>query len=461
MTTLTDAWLDAHRIETAALADEPLIALEHVEAEVRSLVARLADPEKAALLGAEVPRGILLHGSPGIGKTHTARNLAKRLGEMPVYEVVADELTGAIVRELFAALGARHVRSILVVDEVDLVGAQRADADAGTRRTLAALLTALDGLRTAAGVLVIAASSRPEWELDDALLRAGRLGFRIEIGYPGTADRAALLAHFLRGRPLTDDIDLPMLAERTPGWTPAELKAACADAAGLVMADGRDAIGSVDLLAALERAGCVEPAREEDPPLDRPMLRRVCIHEAAHMVVGAVVHGRDHIRSIRIGPESGTARFGSPGGSGEQEMDEHALRGALVVGLAGFAGERELLGGAVLGHDQDVEYATALARRLVAAGLQPSVPPLRLEGPERATAAGSRLVDAVAALMFEAREIAASVVAGRAAAVTAVADRLEAEAVRGLSVSPRPRSVEIDPAMVVDLLPEREAREPG
>lgn len=461
MPTVTDAWLDDHRVDPARLADEPLIGLGHVEAELRSLVARLAEPEKAAAMGADVPRGILLHGPPGIGKTHTARSLARRLGDIPLYEVVADELTGALVRQLFGLLAARHPRSILVVDEIDLVGGERSEADAGVRRTLAALLTALDGLRTAAGVLVVGASSRPAWELDAALLRSGRLGFTIELVPPDAEDRAALLRHFLSGRPLAGAIDHTALAALTDDWTPADLKAACADAAGLALAAGHDAIAEPDLLEALRRAGRVVPSPRSYPPLDAVTLHRVCVHEAGHLVAGVLLHGTDWLREVTIGDGAGTVAFGPPDRPiGDYTEDEARL--ALVTAFAGTAAERALLGAASLAHRRDVEGAAGLAYRLVTGGLQPSVPPLG--GPDRIverSAAASRAVDATEALLAAARESAAELVGQHRELVEQAAEHLEAEALRGLEADRRRPSVVLDPGPLLATVGLQAAAEPA
>ena len=448
MPTLTDVWLDAHRVDPATLAAEPLVGLAHVATEVRSLVARLRDPIRAAALGADVPRALLLHGPPGIGKTHTARHLAREIGDdIPVYEVVADELSGPLIRALFAALNARHPRSILILDEVDLVGADRSEADAGVRRTLGALLGALDGIRVGGGVLVVAASNRPAWDLDPALLRAGRLGFTIEIGYPEAAEREALLRQFLAGRPLDGEPPYAALVARTDRWTPAALRAACADAAGLALADGRDRIRPGDLERALERGGRVvaEPEPAPEPPFDEGAVRRVAVHEAGHAVVGTLLQGVAWLHSIRIGEEGGETHFGT----GRPRTEDEA-RASLIVGFAGLAAERTILGGALEGSAlPDVAFASSTAIRLAVAGLEDDAPPINVHNAAfEATPPAGRLAETAARMLERARAGAALLVARHSRVIEEVADALAAAAIPLLAVSPRPVSVEIDLAVI-------------
>ena len=443
MSTVTDTWLDAHRIDPTWLAEAPLIGIDHVEDEVASLVARLADPAKAERLGAEIPRSVLLHGRPGIGKTHTARALARRLGGLPVYEVGADELSAPVVRALFTALGGRHERSLLVIDEIDLVGGDRSEADADARRTLAALLTALDGLQTAAGILVIAATSQATWDLDPALLRAGRLGFIIEIAPPDEPTRRDLLAHFLTGRPLAADVNLAPLAAMTRGSTPADPRAACVDAAGIAVAGGHDTIEQGDLVAAFERAGRVVPA--PDPgPVNAAALWRVCVHEAGHVLAGSVVHGVASIWEVAIGPASGSVSIG-PGREPDETLDEANAAHAITSLFAGFVAERVVFGAASLAHTDDIEAATDVARRIVEGGLDPSMPPIDI-GLRwiNGTSIADRVVTAVAAHLSAGRERAVGIVLRYAPLVTVIAERLREEALPELAADPHRAPVQID-----------------
>lgn len=443
MATVTDTWLDEHRVQQADLVDAPLIGIAHVEAEIRSLTARLADPARAELLGAEVPRSILLHGQPGAGKTHTARALALQLGDLPVYEVGADELTGPLVRSLFAALSTRHERCMLVVDEIDLVGGDRTEADAGAKRTLAALLTALDGLRAAAGILVVAATSQATWTLDPALLRAGRLGFVVEILLPDEATRRALLEHFLATRPLAPGTDVAPLAAAAFGTTPADLRALCIDAAGIALAAGRDHIGQDDLVAALGRRGRVLPEFPDPGPVDTAALARVCAHEAGHILVGSLLHGPSWLESVYIGTHAGSVTFAHRT-LGNDAITEGVARDAIATLLGGLAGERVLTGEATLAHLNDVEAATDLARRLVERGHVPSVPPIELDGWLRGTALAGRLADGVAALLTDGRDRAISLVGRHPDLAAEVARHLAAEAIPLLEADRRRVPVAID-----------------
>lgn len=439
---VNEAFLAAHRVDTSSLEAGPLIGMGHVEGEIASLAARLSDPERAARLGAEVPRSVLLLGPAGIGKTHSARALAVRLGGLPVYEVGADELTGPVVRALFAGLDARHPRSMLVIDEIDLVGGERSESDAASRRVLAALLTALDGLRPASGVLLVAATSQTTWDLDPALLRAGRLGFSVELRHPDQAARAEMMAFFLSGRPLAPDVDVAPLAEATGGCTPADLRAACADAAGIALSSGREWIAQEDLLAALERRGRVVPEEPEPEPVDPSLLRRVSVHESGHLVAGSLL-GVGRLVSVEIGAYGGSVVFGDP--TGEAPLDERAERDSIATSLAGIASERILLGSAAISQGHDVRAALASARRIVEIGSAGGLPPMDMDASWLdGTAPRDRMADAVAALMSEGRERAAALLAGHRAALAQVADRVQAEAARRLSENARRRSVVLD-----------------
>lgn len=418
-----ETWLDTHRVDPATLADEPLISLPHIETELRSLVARLTEPERAARLGASVPTAILLHGPVGGGKTHTARTLARRLGSIPVYELGADELTPERIHALFGLLRARHPRCVLVIDEIDLVAGQRDRARGDERGTLAALLTELDGLRPAGGVFLVAATSGWVDELDPAIRRAGRIGFTLQIVLPDAEGRRRLLDHFLSGRPLADDVDLEALGARTVGSTPAELRQLCVDAAGLALADDADAIGQAHLLRAIDRDGVIAPPPPPREPVDPVALHRVAVHAAGEALAIALLLGVPWLADADIRPTGGAVVAAPP--EGVPWMTEQELRAGMVVAFAGTAAERLVLGGAAP-NPNDARRAVRLARDVVEAGLDPNVPPIDVTTPAfTGSPLAERVIDAMASLLMAARERALAILAPHQGTVLALADWFE------------------------------------
>jgi cell division protease FtsH len=162
----TPEWLESHRVDVAALRRADVVGIGHALAEIDALSARLREPERAAAMGLTPPRGILLWGDPGLGKTLCARYLAASLGDaVPFYEVSADELTPDRIRGSLRHLAAAHPRSVLYVDEIDTIGMSRdyGGHDPETRMRLTSLLAALDGLTATDGPVVIASSNRPPY----------------------------------------------------------------------------------------------------------------------------------------------------------------------------------------------------------------------------------------------------------------------------------------------------------
>ena len=268
---------------------------------------------------------------------------------------------------------------------------------------------------------------------------------------PDEATRARLLEHFLAGRPLAADVDVAVLAAATSNATPADLRAACADAAGIALARGRDDISQEDLREAIERRGHVLPVPEEPSPLDAAQLRRVCVHVAGHALVGAVLHGPDRLTTVEVGPDAGTVEF--DGAGSEDDLDEGSVRDRIAVLMAGFGAERVVLGSSTLAHGSDIRTAGRLARDLVGRGLVHGVPPIDLdEAWVRGTATRDRLVDMAAALAAEARERAAAVLGTHREALAQVTHLLEEEARPRLAADTARRPVAIHlPALRAEL----------
>ena len=305
-------WLEAHRLHLARpVARAEIVGIGHVMQALESLVGLLRDPARGAAMGARAPRGILLWGDPGVGKTLSARYLAGAVGNLPMYEVAADELSPARVRGLFGHLAAAHARCILYLDEVDLIALNRSTElhSEGTRATLVALLAALDGLRDTAGPILVASSNRSPYELDPALLRAGRIGYHVRFGLPSAAERRELLEVFLRGRPLEPDVDPAALAAYALRATPASLAQAVDDAAGGAIARGAARIGQADLVVAIARAGEIEPEEGEGGSEGARAL--AALHEAGHVAVAVALRGPAWVTRVRLDPRGGRSTVGS------------------------------------------------------------------------------------------------------------------------------------------------------
>jgi len=365
--TFSATWLEAHRVDISSLRRTNIVGIGHVLTEVDALVARLRAPDRAAAMGLEPPRGILLHGGPGLGKTLTARYLAASLGpDVPFYEVSADELTPERIRGALRHLAATQPRSVLYADEIDTIGMARdyAGHDPETRMRLTALLAALDGLTATNGPVVIASSNRPPEMLDGALIRSGRLGFKVRFDPPDEDERVALLNLFARAIPSQPDIDWRHAARLTRGKSPADLRQIVEDAASLALAADRDAIDNGDVLAAVRRDGVIEP----EPEGAAEVRRRVAIHESGHVAVCVALRGASWVYSVRLAVVDGHTAFGQEDIPRAMRPDDEN-RDALIAAFGGIAAERAILGEASSAGGSDVSTATAIALERVNAGL--------------------------------------------------------------------------------------------
>jgi cell division protease FtsH len=423
------AWLERHRVDVSTLRRTDIVGIGHVLREIDGLVARFREPERAAAMGLEPPRGILLWGDPGTGKTLSARHLAASLGAgIPFYEVSADELTPDRVRGALRHLAATHPRSVLYLDEVDTFGMFR-DHDGHspeTRLLLTATLAALDGLVATDGPLVVAASNRAPRSLDPALVRPGRLGFAIEFGLPDEEEREQLLALFARPLPVAEELDWRDAAKLTRYRTPADLRGIVADAASIAFAVGHAAVGPDDVANALRRNGHVEP--EPEPEIARPALRRrLAVHEAGHVAVAVTLRGPAWVHAVRIRQSDGETSLGSEGSRDDRRADDES-RDSLVVAFGGIAAERAILGEPSSGGRDDIELVTGLALDRFATGVTDGRAPLDLDAfglnlPEAIKdAAGTAVVAQVGA----ARERAIAIVATNVAAIGRFAEVLDA-----------------------------------
>jgi cell division protease FtsH len=376
--------VDAER-PTTRFAD--VAGYEGVKREIIEVVDFLRRPERFRLAGAIAPRGVLMVGPPGTGKTFLARAVAGE-AEVPFLSV-----TGSSFVEMFVGVGAARVRdlfaearkltpAIVFIDEIDAIGQRRSGGGAMVsheerEQTLNQLLAEMDGFDPAEGIVVLAATNRPD-VLDPALLRPGRFDRQVVVPLPTQAERAAILAIHARGKQLAGDVDLEVVARATPGFSGADLANLVNEAAMFAVREDRVVLGARDFDGARDRIllGLSQGANALLPDEQRA----VAIHEAGHALVAALSEHADPVAKITILPAGQ-----SLGATHQLPVDERHLlseaylRDALAVRLGGRAAELVVLGEGSTGAANDLVEATQLALRMVRDyGLSPVVGPVGL-----------------------------------------------------------------------------------
>lgn len=398
---------------------DDVAGIDEVKSEVNEIVDFLKNPDKYTQLGAKPPKGVLLEGSPGTGKTLLARATAGE-AEVPFFSASASEFIEMIVgvgaqrvRELFEE--ARKVApSIIFIDEIDTIGRARSSAQAmggsdEREQTLNQILTEMDGFEGTEGVVVMAATNRSD-VLDPALTRSGRFDRKITVSSPDVVGREQILEVHTRKKPLADDVDLEQVAKSTPGLTGADLATLANEAAILAAKRDDQKIYAEDFTNALEKVQ-LGVARAVVMPEEERL--RTAYHEAGHALMGMLRPGADPVRRISIVPRGralgvtvstpDTDRYG---------YDAEYLRGRIMGALGGMAAEEEIFGVVTTGSDSDLETATAIARSMIGRwGMSESIGPIQVypqEGDPRQTGASESLLkqvdDEVAKLISECYE---------------------------------------------------------
>lgn len=351
---------------------EDVAGVEEAKEELMEVVDFLKSPAKYKALGARIPKGVLLLGEPGTGKTLLGRAVAGEAG-VPFYYI-----SGSDFVEMFVGVGASRVRDlfenakktapcIVFVDEIDAVGRQRGAGLGGghdeREQTLNQLLVEMDGFEANNGVIVLAATNRPD-VLDPALLRPGRFDRHVVVSKPDVKGREAILKVHSRGKPLGADVDLELLAKRTPGFSGADLENLLNEAALLAARRGKDKIDMHDSEEAIDRV-LMGPERKSRIISDKEK-KITAYHEAGHALVAKLTPGADPVRKVTILPRG--MALGVTWTMPDEDKNiktKKELLAEINTLMGGRAAEEIIFNELTTGASNDLKVATNLARRMI------------------------------------------------------------------------------------------------
>ena len=356
--------------ERVTFAD--VAGLKEAKEELHEIIDFLKNPKKFLDIGAKIPRGVLLMGPPGTGKTLLARAVAGE-AEVPFFHISGSEFV-----EMFVGVGASRVRdtfqtakknspAILFIDELDAIGRHRGAGLGGghdeREQTLNQILVEMDGFERETNVIVIAATNRPDI-LDPALLRPGRFDRRVVLDEPDINDREQILQIHAKGKPLEKDVNIRLVAERTPGFSGADLANVMNEGAILAARKNKTTVAQDDLLESIEKV-LLGPERKSHL-LSVKEKEITAYHEAGHALVAALLPGADPVHKVSI-----ISRGRAGGYTLKLPAEDRHLHtktqftSDLSVMLGGYAAEQVVFDELTTGASSDLQKATELARRLV------------------------------------------------------------------------------------------------
>ncbi len=362
--------------KTGVVFDD-VAGIDEAKEELQEVVTFLKNPEKFTAIGARIPKGVLLVGPPGTGKTLLAKAIAGEAGT-PFFSISGSEFV-----EMFVGVGASRVRDlfkkakesapcIVFVDEIDAVGRQRGTGIGGgndeREQTLNQLLTEMDGFEGNSGVIVIAATNRPD-VLDAALLRPGRFDRQVSVDLPAYNGRLGILQVHARDKKIDDDVKMEAIARRTPGFSGAQLANLLNEAAILTARRRKDSVTMLEVNDAIDR---LTIGLTLTPLLDSKKKRLVAYHEVGHALTGTLCKHANPLDKVTIIPRSGGVGGFASFLPKEDQVDDGLvsygeLIDKLVVALGGRAAEEVIFGHdeVTAGASSDIEYVTRVARQMV------------------------------------------------------------------------------------------------
>ncbi len=356
---------------TVTFAD--VAGCDEAKLELSEVVEFLKEPQKFASLGARIPKGVLMVGHPGTGKTLMAKAVAGEAG-VPFFSISGSEFV-----EMFVGVGASRVRDlfeqakrnspcIVFIDEIDAVGRHRGAGLGGSHdereQTLNQILVEMDGFDTDTGVIIIAATNRPDI-LDPALLRPGRFDRRVVLDRPDVRGRRAILAIHARGKPLAGNIDLDVVARATPGFVGADLENVVNEAAILAARRNKQQIDMNDFEEAIERVAHGGPERRSRV-IGEKKKQLVAYHEAGHAIVSKVLDAKNRVQKISIIPRGQAEGYAWRVAEEEQSLYGRAdFMAMIAVALGGRIAEEIVFDDISSGAASDLDKVTKIARSMV------------------------------------------------------------------------------------------------
>ncbi len=362
----------ARMVKEKEITFEQVAGLDEEKQELSEIVDFLKNPKKYTELGARIPKGVLLVGPPGTGKTHISRAVAGEAG-VPFFSI-----SGSDFVEMFVGVGASRVRDlfedakrnapcIVFIDEIDAVGRRRGAGIGGgndeREQTLNQLLVEMDGFDINEGIIVLAATNRPD-VLDPAILRPGRFDRQVTISVPDVKGRQAIFELYAKNKPLDENVDLSVLAKRTPGFTPADIENMMNEAALLTARRNGTIIHMDDLEEAITRV--IAGPKKTSRVMSEKEKKLTAYHEAGHAVIQRALPGSDPVHQVTIMPRGSAGGFTMTLPEEDKYYATKAdMEDEIVDLLGGRLAEAIVIGDISTGASNDLERATKIAHDMV------------------------------------------------------------------------------------------------